>query len=251
MKKVVRFLYSFWNWLAVFTVMFIACAFALVLGPFLGPKRLNPFLAWCMGIALRATFCKLKVVVHPDFDKERASIFCMNHVSVMDGHVASFSIPQPFTGLMLAWHFKIPAYGWIMKFTRGIPVYSKKSGRFAEVAAAARNRMEMGLGILTFPEGHRTTNGKTKPFRKGMFFLARDAGMPIVPLAAHGLADFNHKPQRTFSRVPITIFIGPQADTEGISDDEVSALTERTFRYVEYCVENGEFPPNDSALTSA
>ena len=243
MRLLLTFVYTCWIWFETFFIMTLGVLLFVLAGPFLSAKRLNRLFIGTMAVCMRLSLCPLRLVTHPDFDPELPSVFCMNHVGIMDGHLASWSIPQSFTGLMLAWHFKIPAYGWIMRLTRGIPVYPRSSGRFDEVAAAARNRVAMGLSILTFPEGHRTLDGETKPFRRGMFFLARDTGIPVVPVAAHGMYAFNRKGSKRFFRTPITVYIGKQRTTDGLTDDEIGALAAELHAEVDTFVRTGEVPP--------
>jgi 1-acyl-sn-glycerol-3-phosphate acyltransferase len=133
-----------------------------------------------MGACLKITLSKVEIIYDPDFDPERRSVFCQNHVNLLDAHAACASIPHAFCGLMNAWQFKIPFYGWIMRLADGIPV-GEGASRYREVAAAARDRAAKGISILVFPEAHRTTDGKVHEFKKGVFLMAREARLPIVP----------------------------------------------------------------------
>ncbi len=46
-------------------------------------------------------------------------------------------------------------------------------------AAALRD----GRSFLIFPEGTRSRTGELLPFKKGGFIMARQAGVPVVPVA--------------------------------------------------------------------
>lgn len=173
---------------------------------------------------LKLTGCEVEVKYDPRFDHERASVFCQNHVNLMDAHVACWSIPQPFVGLMMAWHFKVPGYGWMMRATNGIPVHPASKGRTQELTDAARDRASKGLSILTFPEGHRTVDGKMRPLKRGILFMARDSGLPVVPLAVRGMYDVMRKGSALLSPGKIEVYMGPQIDTRGLSEDGVRAL---------------------------
>ena len=70
-------------------------------------------------------------------------------------------------------------------------LYPRTAGRTAELTAAAQDRVKRGLSILVFPEGHRTRDMKVGPFKRGVFFMARDANIPVVPLAVHGIHQVN------------------------------------------------------------
>ncbi|MET0409729.1 MAG: lysophospholipid acyltransferase family protein, partial [Polyangiaceae bacterium] len=51
----------------------------------------------------------------------------------------------------------------------------------------ALRSLRAGVSVLNFPEG-TTTRGRLLPFRRGAFWLARRAGVPLVPVAMR-LAD--------------------------------------------------------------
>ncbi|WP_437967805.1 lysophospholipid acyltransferase family protein [Sorangium sp. So ce260] len=53
----------------------------------------------------------------------------------------------------------------------------------ARVLRCALRALRHGVPVLNFPEGSTTRGEKVLPFRKGIFGLARIAGVPIVPAA--------------------------------------------------------------------
>lgn len=224
-------------------VILFLVVFALVRG---GGPRLNQWAASLMAHVTRLAYPRFRVIYAPGFDPTRPSVFCQNHVNFMDAHVACRVIPGPFCGLMLASHFKIPAYGWIMKITSGIPVPSDRGGRTTALMTAARDRVARGLSILVFPEAHRTRDGRVQPFKHGVFYMARDAGVPVVPIAVHGAYEVNHKGTWLFSRGPVTVWVGPQTETAGLSDDALAAVIEDMRADMQGFVETG-FPPEADA----
>ena len=46
--------------------------------------------------------------------------------------------------------------------------------------------LEKGIHITTFVEGTRSRDGRMLPFKKGPFYLAMEAGAPVVPVSIHG-----------------------------------------------------------------
>jgi 1-acyl-sn-glycerol-3-phosphate acyltransferase len=90
-------------------------------------------------------------------------------------------------GLELEKHFEYPVYGWFMKQRGTIPVRPGSAGQTREIMDHFRREIAMGHSILAFPEGSRTRDGRVKPFRRGVFHIARDLGIPIVPVAVTGM----------------------------------------------------------------
>lgn len=207
-----------------------------------------------VGWTLRLTLSRIRFEYDPAFDPRRVSVFIHNHTSMLDAHVACAAIPQPICGLENAAHLNVPGYGWIMRLANAIPVHPKRDKAYGETAAACRERAGRGISILTFPEGHRTLDGKLRSFRRGPFFMARDAGLPIVPIAVRGL--YGVLPKGTWVFIPgrISVYVGPQIDVDGRNDDEVEELVEQVRRAMTVFVEHGDervhWPPGRESACS-
>jgi 1-acyl-sn-glycerol-3-phosphate acyltransferase len=50
----------------------------------------------------------------------------------------------------------------------------------------AARQIRAGQSIVAFPEGTRTRTGAILPFKRGVFALAKEAGVPVVPMAILG-----------------------------------------------------------------
>jgi len=187
---------------------------------------------------------RLRIHYHAGFDPQRRSVFTQNHVNLMDGHVASATIPHEFSGLMNAWQFWIPIYGWLMWLSKGIGVHRNGRERvIAELTAAAKERKRIGMSILTFPEGHRTSDGKVQSFRRGVFLIARSAEMPVVPIAVRGFYEVNKKGSfvvRPF--LTVDVYVGPQFETAGLGDAQIGELANALQLIVAHGVDHGGWP---------
>ena len=56
-------------------------------------------------------------------------------------------------------------------------------------ADTAAELLEDGWNLVIFPEGGRSPDGWTQPFRGGAAYLARRTGRPVVPVYLHGTRD--------------------------------------------------------------
>jgi len=243
LKLAVQVVYSLAVWFAVFAGMAVVIIVWAVTTIFVGVREAqgrygNPVMAFC----LRLTLSKITVIRHPAFEPQRRSMYVQNHVNVMDAHAACFALSHAFCGVMNAWQFKIPFYGWIMRHAGGIPVRSGSANQFAEVAAAARERITQGLSILVYPEAHRTRDGKVHDFKKGAFLLARDAGLPIVPVATRGMYEMNQKGTWLFKPANISIYVGAPIETVGLDNDQVLVVMARVQKIIRDFAEHGIVP---------
>lgn len=248
-------LFSLLYWPLAFAVMLVGAVITLVLLLLRFPyQRVHlwvtaPVFASCVPLSLT----RLRVHYHPEFEPERRSIYMQNHINLLDGMVASAVIPHAFSGLMNAWQFKIPIYGWLMSMSKGIPVHRGRRDRvLQEISDAARERKRIGMSVLTFPEGHRTVDGKIRPFRRGVFMMAHSAEMPVVPIAVRGMYEVNRKGSMAFHPGrTVDVFVGPQFDTAGLDDQELGALVDRMHTFMTHCVEHGEWPETVSSPSGA
>jgi len=195
----------------------------------------QPATSWPLWLCLSP----LHVTYDPGYDRSRVSVLMMNHVTMLDANIACGAVPVPMCGLENASHLKIPGYGWLLKMSNAIPV-RKGEGRLPGVVAAFRERASRGISILTFPEAHRTLDGKLRPFKTGVFRAAIEAGLPIVPIASRGA--YRMLPKGAFSIRPskIEVYMGPQIETEGLCEDDVPALMERVREVLEGWIERKE-----------
>ncbi len=196
----------------------------------------HPQTAWPLWLA----FSRLRVTRDPGYDPTKVSIFVQNHVSMLDACIACGSIRVPLCGLENAAHLRVPGYGWLMRAANAIPVHRTAHDRFLRIAEAIRERASRGISILTFPEAHRTLDGRLRPFKRGVFAMARDAGLPIVPIAVRGAYRMLPKGRFTIRPSTIEVYIAPQIETKGLSNEQLSLLMERVREVIMAWVERGE-----------
>lgn len=202
-----------------------------VLSSFVPPDRtewLNRFYCkWQIKLSLN----QWRAVVHPAVDPARSYLFAQNHTNHLDHTVLYNATPHFKQGLELESHFSYPFYGWFMKARGTIPVRPAREGQTPEIMAHMRAEVAKGHSILAFPEGTRTPDGRVGPLRKGTFFIARDLGLPIVPVAVTGSYDVMRKGSLRYrAGNTITVYVEEPIETAGLRDEEIPALAERVHR---------------------
>lgn len=241
-KKAAQVVYSAAVWTVAFTWMGAVAGTWTLVSLFVPPVRTHNYIGGPgMGKVLKITLSQVEIIYDPDFDPERRGVFMQNHVNLLDAHAACAAIPHAFCGLMNAWQFKIPMYGRIMKLADGIPVPTG-GNRYKAIAEAARARAKKGISILAFPEAHRTLDGKVHEFKRGVFWMARMAGLPVIPLATRGMYDLMRKGSFLLKPARITIYVGAPIETRGLSDAEMAKVMERTQKIISDFAERGIIP---------
>jgi 1-acyl-sn-glycerol-3-phosphate acyltransferase len=126
---------------------------------------------------------KGRELVPPD----AACIFMANHVSNLDPPALIPNIPGRTSAFLKRSLMHVPVLGWGFRLGEFIPV--DRDGRresAQESIAAARQVLAKGVHITTFVEGTRSKDGRLLPFKKGPFYLAKEAGAPCVPVSIWG-----------------------------------------------------------------
>jgi 1-acyl-sn-glycerol-3-phosphate acyltransferase len=109
------------------------------------------------------------------------AILAANHVSWLDPLVVASLLPcVPISkGDVSAW----PVVGGIAR-ELGVVFVTRGNARSGmRVLRATQVALGHGLPVLNFPEGTTTRGESVLPFRKGVFGIARSAGVPVVPVA--------------------------------------------------------------------
>lgn len=142
---------------------------------------------WIVRSGLRLARIRIDVAGRERLPANQACIFMANHVSNMDPPVLIGLIPGRTSVFLKRSLMKIPILGLGMKLGDFIPV--DRGGRLdsaRESVHFASRLLASGVHITTFVEGMRSRDGHLLPFKKGPFYLAMDAGAPVVPISIWG-----------------------------------------------------------------
>jgi 1-acyl-sn-glycerol-3-phosphate acyltransferase len=115
-----------------------------------------------------------------------AMIVAPNHVSYMDPIWVSSPLKRPLRYMTWDRMTGLPLLGALMRAYGAFPVnIDGPSGN----RAALRNSLEQlraGGGLMIFPEGSRSRDGRLLSFKPGVIRLALEAEVPIVPVSIVG-----------------------------------------------------------------
>jgi 1-acyl-sn-glycerol-3-phosphate acyltransferase len=85
--------------------------------------------------------------------------------------------------------FKVPIFGGALAGAGFIAIDRTDRIRAMQSLAEARSLLASGTHVWIAPEGTRSRTGQLLPFKKGAFYLAFDAGLPILPITLRGTRD--------------------------------------------------------------
>jgi 1-acyl-sn-glycerol-3-phosphate acyltransferase len=176
---------------------------------------------------------RVEVRRSPGFDPHRISFFMVNHVNLFDPFILYCAIPQLVRGWELESHFKIPAYGWLMKRFGNVPVPDvRRPSDLKRMWRLTQDAINRGTSLIVFPEAKRSRNGHVDEFQDGGFRLAQQLGVPIVPVSLVG--SFNHYRTGRWMLRPatITVYLHDTIDTKGLSKEDVPAVRDRVRQII-------------------
>jgi 1-acyl-sn-glycerol-3-phosphate acyltransferase len=161
-------------------------------------------------------------------------VLCPNHQSQVDILVL-FTLFRHFKWVAKSEAFQIPFIGWNMSLNRYIKLRRGDSGSAAEMLRACRDNLAAGSSVAIFPEGTLSRDGRLRPFKRGAFSLAVDAGVPVVPIVVDGtsraLPKSSWKIGLSRERIPINVRVLPPVRLEdlgpGAGLDELRAEVRR------------------------
>jgi 1-acyl-sn-glycerol-3-phosphate acyltransferase len=211
----------------------IICTFLVLLGIFIDPRKNDwPQRAFFRNI-IRLAGARFEVKRSPGFDSTRTSIFICNHVNLFDAFVIYSAIPQFVRGFELESHFRFPIYGWMMGRFGNIPVPDAPSRKGLEAMTnRAKAALDSGISLIAFPEAGRTRDGHVHAFKKGIFNIAQQFGVPIVPVSIVGAYEWFQTGNWMLYPGRITIYLHDTIDTSSIGRSEIEALCVRVQQIV-------------------
>jgi 1-acyl-sn-glycerol-3-phosphate acyltransferase len=150
-----------------------------------------------------------------------------NHASHADTAVLLGALPakaQPVFVAAADYWFDVPVRRFAASSLIGVlPVRRSGDDTYAQLLAAARPALRAGRTVVIYPEGTRSTNGSVAEFRSGALRLARDCGVPIVPVAVLGTAEVLPKGASFISPAPMRVRIGEPVDPNSTSAPQLRA----------------------------
>jgi 1-acyl-sn-glycerol-3-phosphate acyltransferase len=234
MKAVAFWLYQIYAWLIFFPlVAILTLLFSALTIIFAG--LVNP--EWASRV-FAATWGKVLALLTPVFVTVEGSehahqgqsyVVAINHQSQYD-----ILVVYGWLKLDLKWVIKqelrkIPGIGLGCEKAGHIFIDRRDPKQASKAIRAALARLGNGVGILFFPEGTRSLDGRLLPFKKGAFRLSIDQDIPVLPVTLVGTRDI--MPARSLKPFPgsVRMVIHPAITPQGKDVDQLLEETRSTI----------------------
>jgi 1-acyl-sn-glycerol-3-phosphate acyltransferase len=213
----------------VLTILTLPAILVLLLSALL--RRPEAFLAygvWTMRVGRRLLGITVEAEGRERLDRRTPYVFMCNHLSFLDAPALVTVIDRPVRSIVKRFVFRIPVFGWGMRLAGFVPVDKEGIGEGRKrIARASGLIREKGYSFLVFPEGQRSWDGRLQPFRRGGFFLALEAGAPIVPVSIAGTFELMPRVSRRVRKGHVRIVFHEPIAAAGFSPETMPELMER------------------------
>jgi 1-acyl-sn-glycerol-3-phosphate acyltransferase len=162
---------------------------------------------------LRAIFAPTTVVGRAHIDSVVGPVvIASNHVSHVDTMLISTTLPARLRRRMVVaaaadYFFASRVSAVYTAITVGaIPVERDRVNR--RTLELCHRLLGEGWSLTLYPEGGRSPDGSMQPFKPGAAWIARRAGVPVVPVHLDGTGDVLPKGASFPRRAPVTVSYG-------------------------------------------
>jgi 1-acyl-sn-glycerol-3-phosphate acyltransferase len=143
---------------------------------------------WARNIVHNARI-ELHVSGRENLEPGRTYLVMSNHQSLYDIPIL-FEIAGPNIRMIAKRElFHVPVFGGALEASGFIAIDRRDRNAAIRSLDKARALLASGTHVWIAPEGTRSLTGKLLPFKKGAFYLAFEAGLPILPLTLSGTRD--------------------------------------------------------------
>jgi 1-acyl-sn-glycerol-3-phosphate acyltransferase len=147
-------------------------------------------------------------------------VFVSNHRSYLDT-AAIFVYNGRRIGLLAKKELlKVPVLGVGMGFVNVMAIDRTNRESAIRTTEAAAKRIQSGVSFAVFVEGTRAKPGELLPFKKGAFYMARQAGVPVVPVAIKNSDVLMGKGTGEARAGTLEMVMLPPVETTGVETDE-------------------------------
>ena len=206
------------------TVLFVASFIALVVCYPFDKKRVvvHTLSKWITDVVFGLPiFMKREVIGLENIDPKKAYVMVLNHNSMVD-IMSIYNLPLVFKWVSKKEVYRIPIVGQLL-FAHGDIVINRASTKEAMQLVHTRGLewLKKGACVSIFPEGTRSKDGEIHNFKSGAFILAKEAGVPILPIVLDGTNTMVRNGWLMNWRNKITIRVLPPVLAEDVQNRDI------------------------------
>ena len=198
-------------------------------------ERRGYFAHWCARtwsrLILGTTGVRVSIEGMERLTPGRTYVFVANHQSIYDIPILFWSLPFQLRIIAKESLGRVPFLGWHLRRTGHMLVDRSRPDR-AKIFSWASRLTSQGLSLIVFPEGTRSADGRVRRFKGGSFYLALEAGLPVVPLSVSGSRHVMRKGRLATYPGDVRLVIHEPIDTRGLEGSDSREFGERVRQII-------------------
>src|SRR5665213_1390260 len=148
-------------------------------------------IGWTCFRAMFATYFRWRVYGADNVPLQGGVILASNHASFLDPPLVGSGLHRDINYLARESLFRFPVVGAVLRSWNSVPV--DRDGGGAAGLKAILDRLLAGGGIILFPEGTRTPDGRLQRARSGIGLTVIKSTAAVVPARVFGTFECYHR----------------------------------------------------------
>lgn len=167
-------------------------------------------LGWTLTRWICAVYFRRREAGWENIPAQGPFILASNHASFMDPPLVGSVSPRPISYLARESLFANPVFGRILRAVGSVPV--DRDGASGKGLKTILARLLAGDGIVLFPEGTRSPDGRLQEGRSGIGLVVLKSRAPVVPVRVFGTHEAFGRHRRWPVRHPVGVRAGRPLD---------------------------------------
>jgi 1-acyl-sn-glycerol-3-phosphate acyltransferase len=161
---------------------------------------------------------------------DHSCVFVANHASIYDIPILFVALPHQLRIIAKAALGRVPFIGWHLRLAGHLLVHRENPG--GSVFKRMQRMTRQGASLIAFPEGSRSADGRVGRFKGGIFLLAIESGLPIVPVTVVNSRAVMPKGRLMVCPGHARVVVHPPIVTAGMTREDARGVAARTREIV-------------------
>ncbi|KAF4016818.1 hypothetical protein G4228_008352 [Cervus hanglu yarkandensis] len=184
-----------------------------------------PIISWFVRSFKYVYGLRFEVKGRETLDEDRPCVIISNHQSILDMMGLMEVLPDRCVQIAKRELLFLGPVGLIMYLGGVLFINRQRSQTAMSVITDVGERMvREKLKVWIYPEGTRNDNGDLLPFKKGAFYLAIQAQVPIIPVVYSSFSSFYSCKTKLFTSGTIQVEVLDAIPTRGLTVADVPKL---------------------------
>ena len=212
-------------------------------------EMLWPFANWIGHMACRVLKVETDINGLENVPMDGSVVFVGNHLSNFDAPLMLAAIPRPSGFIVKEELKKVPVFaGWIEAMGCYFLPRGESRKSLEVIIAATKLLKTNALGMVIFPEGTRSKDGKMAHFKPGSLKVATRSGASIVPFAIEHTNVVMPRGSWIIKKGKVNVTFLPAITPEAYKGKETTELTRGIMTDIAAVI-GCEVPPDEDAIT--